>query len=228
MLGMFGRVIAGSATAGLLLREAAEKARAASTVQYTANDRGSVAVDARGTNGAGALAATTDSGVAVASTADIGDAISAFTSTGIAVYASSGGAAAVYAYGGEPQEPDTPDRENQVTDGVYAIGGGYPKSAVRARGRSGYAVFATSTGDVACVYAEGRHSTGLEARSAHGYGGVFKGGRAPLWLVPQFSATGFPSSGSHARGELFADTAGNLWYCAAGGSPGRWRKVVLR
>jgi len=285
-------VIAGSATAELLVQGEAEQAEAAATAQYTANDRGNVAVDARGSNGAGAVAATSDSGVAVTAITDIGDAISASTGTGVAVYASSGGVAAVYAYGGEPQVPNTPDRENQVTNGVYAIGGGYPTSAIRAQGRSGYGILATNSGDTACIYADARHGTGLEARSktnnailatsrgdaetvhvdnrgpgpgiiststfgpgvtgisshgpgvvgksassdtaavhgensSQGYGGVFKGGRAPLRLVPQFSSTGFPSSGDHARGELFADTAGNLWYCVAGGSPGRWRKVLL-
>jgi hypothetical protein len=293
MLGSLVRVMTAGATAALFMRREAEKAGAASTVQFAASNRGNVAIDLQGRNGADALAASSDSGTAITASGDIGDAIAASSSTGIAVRASSGGGAAVYAYGGQPQEPDAPGGENQVTDGIHAVGGGYPKSAVRAQGRSGYALFATSSGGGTCVYAEARYGTGLEARSttrnailatshgemetvradnrgigpgivaksafavgvtgvsAHapgihgkssgsgvaavygentdgGYGGVFEGTRAPLRLVPQFSPTGFPASGLHASGELFVDTAGNLWFCAAGGSPGRWRQIVLR
>jgi hypothetical protein len=34
--------------------------------------------------------------------------------------------------------------------------------------------------------------------------------------------TGVPAAGTWTRGALVADTAGNLWYCTVGGTPGTW------
>lgn len=55
------------------------------------------------------------------------------------------------------------------------------------------------------------------------YGGKFSGSRAQLRLVPAGSA-GSPG-GAHAKGEIYMDSAGALFVCTRGGTPGTWRKV---
>lgn len=63
-----------------------------------------------------------------------------------------------------------------------------------------------------------------------GNGGVFQGtygvvatGRlAPLRLVPATTGIGAPTAGQHLQGELYVDSAGALFYCRIGGTPGTW------
>ena len=62
--------------------------------------------------------------------------------------------------------------------------------------------------------------------SDQGYGGHFRGGRAPLRLVPA-NTPGNPSSGNHKRGELFVDSNGDLFFCKGDGTPGTWFRVQL-
>jgi hypothetical protein len=67
---------------------------------------------------------------------------------------------------------------------------------------------------------------GVLGFSDQGYGGNFRGGRAPLRLEPANTA-GRPTTGDHQRGELFVDSTGELFYCKVGGTPGTWFKVNL-
>ena len=58
-----------------------------------------------------------------------------------------------------------------------------------------------------------------------GYGGQFKGARAQVRLVPA-GAAGRPTSGTHAKGELYLDSAATLYVCTVGGTPGTWRRLT--
>jgi hypothetical protein len=57
-------------------------------------------------------------------------------------------------------------------------------------------------------------SAGLRARSANG----------PAVLLEAVAA-GRPTAGAWAIGSIVPDTAGNVWYCVASGTPGTWRKI---
>ena len=57
-----------------------------------------------------------------------------------------------------------------------------------------------------------------------GGGASFEGGRAQLKLVAA-SSRGRPS-GAHTKGEIYMDSAGALFVCVKGGTPGTWRKVT--
>jgi hypothetical protein len=75
------------------------------------------------------------------------------------------------------------------------------------------------------VYGENDSTgSGVTGVSTGGLGGVFTGGRAPLLLTPA-GAAGPPTSGSHARGEVYVDSNGLLFSCTASGTPGSWRKL---
>jgi hypothetical protein len=74
--------------------------------------------------------------------------------------------------------------------------------------------------------ASGPDGTGLSASADRGVGGSFSGGKAPVRLVP--AATAGPpaaASGAHQAGELYVDSAGQLFICTAAGTPGTWVKV---
>jgi hypothetical protein len=55
----------------------------------------------------------------------------------------------------------------------------------------------------------------------NGYGGVLSGGLAPLLLYPAPTA-GPPTTGTHQLGELYVDSDGVQYRCAAAGTPGTW------
>lgn len=74
--------------------------------------------------------------------------------------------------------------------------------------------------------ADSAAGAGVRGISDHGYGGDFRGGRAPLRLVPAATA-GAPTTGNHQRGEFFVDSDGDLFYCKDGGTPGTWFRVRL-
>ncbi len=67
---------------------------------------------------------------------------------------------------------------------------------------------------------------GVQGISVAGYGGEFRGGRAPIRLEPE-GESGPPASGSHQIGELYSDMTGGLYYCVGGGVPGKWMRVKL-
>lgn len=106
---------------------------------------------------------------------------------------------------------------NPTADGVTGETSGAVKSGVYGRhnGTSGFGV----TGD-----GKGETGAGVLGRNATGYGGQFEGGKAQLKLKPAGSA-GKPG-GAHIKGEIYMDSAGTLFVCVAGGTPGKWRKVT--
>lgn len=76
------------------------------------------------------------------------------------------------------------------------------------------------------VAGDSAQGVGVLGTSTSGIGGVFKGGKAQLRLVPG-SAAGKPTSGTHVKGELYMDSAARLFVCVANGSPGTWKKVTV-
>ena len=62
---------------------------------------------------------------------------------------------------------------------------------------------------------------GVVGVSTSGIGITATGGLAPIQLQPA-AGSGEPSTGTHARGELFVDNSGDLFLCTASGSPGTW------
>ncbi len=75
------------------------------------------------------------------------------------------------------------------------------------------------------VAGDSAQGTGVYGESTRGYGGQFQGGKAQLRLVPG-SAAGKPTSGSHAKGELYMDSRATLFVCTVGGTPGTWRRFA--
>lgn len=76
------------------------------------------------------------------------------------------------------------------------------------------------------VRGEGKHGV-VGVGDGTGYGGQFEGGKAQLKLKPGGSA-GKPSSGTHAKGEIYMDSAGTLFVCVAGTTStaaARWKKI---
>jgi hypothetical protein len=68
---------------------------------------------------------------------------------------------------------------------------------------------------------------GVSGFSEVGYGGYFRGTRAPLRLQPA-TTVGPPKSGNHQAGEFFVDANGDLFYCRSGEPPsGEWFHIVL-
>jgi hypothetical protein len=67
---------------------------------------------------------------------------------------------------------------------------------------------------------------GVRGISDEGYGGDFRGGLAPLRLVPA-KTNGRPTQGNHQRGEFFVDSDGDLFFCKNAGTPGDWFRVQL-
>jgi len=74
------------------------------------------------------------------------------------------------------------------------------------------------------VRGEGKVGLYGKSTTSGGYGGQFEGGKAQLRLVPR-GTPGKPTSGTHAKGEIYLDSAGTLFICTVGGTPGTWRKV---
>lgn len=70
------------------------------------------------------------------------------------------------------------------------------------------------------------HGVAVQATSADGYGGEFKGGQAAVRLMPA-STSGPPADGFHAVGELLLDRDGTLFLCIADGIPGTWRRILI-
>jgi len=92
------------------------------------------------------------------------------------------------------------------------------------QGSSGDGVFGVALGNRAGVVGECAAGAGVEGRGSR-YGGKFAGSRAQLLLVPK-GTTGRPRSGQHTKGEIYLDSAGTLFVCTKGGTPGTWRKVT--
>jgi hypothetical protein len=95
-------------------------------------------------------------------------------------------------------------------------------------GVSGYSgVYGEHTGSSGFgVVGDGKGSgrAGVLGRNPGGYGGQFDGGLAQLKLNPKGTA-GKPTSGAHTKGEIYLDSAANLFVCTASGTPGTWSRV---
>jgi hypothetical protein len=92
-------------------------------------------------------------------------------------------------------------------------------------GSAGFGLVGDGTGSTgAGVLGRDPSGPGIEGRSSK-YGGKFAGNQAQLMLVPK-STTGKPTSGAHSKGEIYMDSAGALFVCTVGGTPGTWRKVT--
>jgi len=89
----------------------------------------------------------------------------------------------------------------------------------------GFGVWGQHSGSGHGVNGDSSSGAGVHGKSTSGYGGLFEGGKAQLRLVPK-STTGRPTTGSHAKGELYLSSAGTLYICVASGTPGTWRKVT--
>lgn len=64
---------------------------------------------------------------------------------------------------------------------------------------------------------------GLSGVSALGYGGLFQGGKAQIRLVPPTGQADAPEGDDHLAGELYVDSAGDLWLNKADGS--NWTRI---
>jgi hypothetical protein len=106
--------------------------------------------------------------------------------------------------------------------------GGF-SAAVRGRnngtGGSGIGVWGSQAGTGWGVYGQCTGAgLGVLGVSNGGYGVYAQGGLAPLFLSPAGTA-GPPTTGSHAVGEVYVDSAGRLYSCVTGGTPGTWVKL---
>lgn len=63
------------------------------------------------------------------------------------------------------------------------------------------------------------------ATDAAGVGALARGAKANLELYAAGTAPNTRTD-AHLKGEVIADTDGNVWMCVAAGSPGTWRKVA--
>lgn len=114
-------------------------------------------------------------------------------------------------------------------DSVGVRGRSRTNVGVRGDSISGFGMFAESQTDHALVtysdrragvYGQSGSGIGVLGTSLTGRGGQFKGRKAQLRLQPSTSST-HPRSG--ARGDLFVDKQGRLWFCKGGTS---WRQLA--
>jgi hypothetical protein len=73
------------------------------------------------------------------------------------------------------------------------------------------------------VLGESALGPGIRGISTAGRGGLFAGDRAQVRLLPSGKAT-HPRNG--ARGDLFVDSSGRLWYCSKGGPRATWKQLA--
>jgi hypothetical protein len=99
--------------------------------------------------------------------------------------------------------------QGSSASGDAVMGGSTSGTGVRGFSTSGDGVVGHSTAG------DGVSGTGMKGR-----GGVFTGGRAQVRLVAS-GATSHPASG--ARGDLFVDKSGRLWFCKGGTT---WRQLA--
>jgi hypothetical protein len=121
---------------------------------------------------------------------------------------------------------------DKTTYGVYAATYSATGAGVAGRSVSGTGVmgFIDGSGTPTAAYLTGvlgytgeqlgRSSVGVHGTSIEGRGGVFKGAVAQLRLMPSETSS-HPAAG--ARGDLFADNAGRLWFCKGGTT---WKQLA--
>lgn len=176
------------------------------------------AAAAAATNALPAAAAVGDPIAVGQSVSTSGGAVTSLVGTMFVLADSATASDLVTGYTGTLSGWDTSNSTSGIRAGVMGYSGpffGGGNSAhgvfgvVRATGATGAGVYARSEATGVGV------SPGLRARSNSG----------PALLL-EAVATGAPTTGTWARGALQPDTAGNLWYCVAAGSPGTWRKLA--
>lgn len=195
----------------------------------------------------------TAAGVKGANTAG-GTGVLGLANTGVGVYAESGGGYGVEGRSegsvgvyGESVSGAGVEGTSQGTVGVRGQSAGAGSAGVRGEGEIGVmgfasrdfgtgvwgrslmgtAVWGLSTLEGIAVLGDClQEGTGVEARSYEGIGLQTKGGHADLRIVGVEGRQSPTSDLSfHDRGEVVADAAGALWFCAAAGTPGTWRKL---
>lgn len=116
--------------------------------------------------------------------------------------------------------------EGEGATGVHGHTQQYGYSGVYGlhEGTTGYGLYGKGTGTGAGVLGRNPSGAGVEANQSR-YGGKFDGSTAPLLLVTK-GTKGRPTSGAHAKGALYLDSAASIFVCTKGGTPGTWRKVT--
>jgi hypothetical protein len=129
-----------------------------------------------------------------------------------------------------------------------------PKNPLSGQSQAAIAAYDVSVGGVQAIYVDSINGSGLIAHSdsafgvngisnsgtgvsgvsnsgmavqgtsASGIGGQFAGGQAQLKLEPA-GASGAPSSGAHAKGEIVLDLDAAVWVCVGNGTPGTWVRL---
>jgi len=176
------------------------------------------------------LAASSDHGTAARLLTDT-------TSTGHGLFAEARGTGhAVWASKGSPEaSPNATGNavlatQNSTTSTYAAVLGVTKGSGAGVQGRgegTGYGVWgeipdSTKTQSAVLGSTEGA-GNGVEGRSILGRGGLFRGKRAQVRLLPSSAATK-PSAGK--RGDLFVDASGRLWYCKTSDSTTGWVQLA--
>jgi len=105
---------------------------------------------------------------------------------------------------------------NNATDGIGVSGAAPNGTGIFGESLNGFGVGGRSSSGI-----------GVQGTSTSGYGGSFAGGLTAIRLTPAATGTGAPTSGAHQVGELYADSAGALFYCTVAGTPGTWLPVLL-
>lgn len=111
----------------------------------------------------------------------------------------------------------------QALIGVRAVG---QSQGVEATGQGPHAVGVNATVSSTGAAINGLNSAsgpGVRARSADGRGGVFSGARAQVQLTAGTRGT-HPVDG--ARGDLYVDDTGRLWFCKRGGTQATWKQIA--
>jgi hypothetical protein len=179
-------------------------------------------------------------GNGVAASSDYGTAarlLTDTTSSGHGLFAEARGTGhAVWASKGSPEA--SPNKTGHAvlatqssTTSTYAAVLGVTKGSgagVQGRGEgTGYGVWgeiadSAKTQSAVVGSTEGA-GAGVEGSSMLGRGGVFKGKKAQVRLLPS-AATTKPSTGF--RGDLFVDATGRLWYCKKSASTTGWVQLA--
>ncbi|HEV2237020.1 MAG TPA: hypothetical protein VGR57_10210 [Ktedonobacterales bacterium] len=107
-----------------------------------------------------------------------------------------------------------------VQDGTASVYSPLPASPNQAA-IAGY----QSAGGAGAFGVYGTATAGAGVGGAGNYGGAFAGVAAPLFLAPGVSI-GAPGSGTHVKGEVYVDSAGVVWSCTNGGTPGTWVRLT--
>jgi hypothetical protein len=152
---------------------------------------------------------------------------------GVDAYSESG--SGVNAYGGGEHEAGV---KGEGYTGVWGLTSRTSHAGVYGEntGTSGIGTVGIGKGDDTGVLGRNRTGQGLRGEGKYGvvavgdstgYGGRFEGGKAQLKLKPAASA-GKPTTGTHEKGEIYMDSAGALFVCTGGGTPGTWKKVNMK